>query len=348
MTKDLLIKFIKGATSGEEEAEVLAWIDKSKENEAYYIGLKNLWVSQNLSAQPASPAEVAQIRRLTGYKSGAAQDKTGRKLAFYKWGCYAACLLLLVSLGYHIRSLGFFTRTTGELPEMASLASVPEIQKNYYYTVKGVKARIELPDGSVVWLNSDSRLIYPCRFEGETREVEISGEALFEVKSNPDMPMIVHTNRDFKIKVYGTTFNVRTYANDVKAVATLYKGRIDLIVHDTKGAEQVTAILPNQVYEIEDAEPQFPVLKKSADIAGQSAWQQGKLVFDNTPLGDVIKNLERWHGTIFEIKDPDILNDTITATFRSESVVQIMEMLEYCALIDYTVDGNKVVLSRRK
>ncbi|MEF9986520.1 MAG: DUF4974 domain-containing protein [Bacteroidales bacterium] len=349
MTKELLLKFIKGVTSQVEEAQVLSWVSKCKENKEYYIVLKNLWLSQNLSNDAATERELNEIRALTTHKTEAIKERNiSRRLVFYKWSFAVASVLLLISVSLNMIDFDIFIDKVIETPNVVSLASVPANQKNFYYTVKGAKARLELPDGSVVWLNSDSKITYPCRFEGDTREVEISGEALFEVVKNKNIPMVVSTNKNFKIKVYGTTFNVRSYDNDIKAVATLFNGKIDIITHNKKGEETIIGILPNQVYEIEDKTPDKPILKPVDNIIDEIAWHEGRLIFDNTPLSDVIKSLERWHGTIFEVKDASILDYTITATFRSESIVQIMEMLKFCTLIDYTADKNKVVLRERK
>lgn len=360
MTKELLIRFIERRVSEQEQAHVLSWINQDKRNEEYYISLKNLLVMQGLSGKKASLRELEQIRALTGCRETAQADtevtaadaarmkRITDKLHLYKWTSIAACVLLVLSVGLNLTKTGGKPADTSRI---AVLDSLPADQKNYYYTVKGAKARLELPDGSVVWLNSDSKLTYPCRFEGKTREVQLSGEALFEVVKNREIPMVVNTNRNLKIKVYGTSFNVRSYDNDIKAVTTLYNGEIELITKDSRGKEKITRMLPNQIYEIADTAPEVPVETQIADlteITNQRAWTEGRLVFDNTPLGEVIKSLERWHGTLFEIQDASILDFTITATFRSESIVQIMEMLEYCALIDYSIDNNKVLLRRRK
>lgn len=358
MNKKLIIKFIEKCTSADEDKQVLNWISKCSANEDYYISLKNLYVSQNLSNKRANALEIKEIIDLTVNKDKIKAKEN--KLSIYKFTSIAAGVLLIVSIGINIvgsdkifnskHNGALLTANDIEIQEdsIVTLASLPSESKNYYYTVKGVKARLELPDGSVVWLNSDSKLTYPNKFEGPTREVEISGEALFEVVKNPKVPMLISTNKNFKIKVFGTTFNVRSYDNDDKAITTLYDGKIELITRNNKGSESVIPILPNQVYEVLDSGLRKPSLVKLENPRDQSAWQDGRIIFDNTPLSEVIKTLERWHGTIFDVKDSSILAYTITATFRSESIVQIMNVLRYCALIDYEVDDNKVILTARK
>lgn len=352
MTKDLLIKFIKGQASPDEEIRVLSWIQKNKGNEEYYFGLKNLWLSQNLSQQKATLQELERFKALADCRSQEHEriPRLVHQALLYRWSCVAVSILLIISAIWNI--LAFNEKEVvlqQEGNEVVTLGSLPDNRKNYFYTVKGAKARLELPDGSVVWLNSDSKITYPTRFEGPTREVYMSGEVLFEVIKNPEIPMVITTNKDFKIKVYGTLFNVRTYDNDNRAVATLYNGKIELITHNEKGEEKSVAMNPNEVYAIEDKTPDRPVKVSVEDITVESAWKDGKLIFDNTPIDQVIKSLERWHGTRFEIKDPAVLNYTVTAIFQSESIIQIMEMIKYCAQIEYSIGkDNQVILTCKK
>ena len=95
-------------------------------------------------------------------------------------------------------------------------------------------------------------------------------------------------------------------------------------------------------------EKQNPINIKPENPEKQTAWKDGRIIFESTPMAETIKILERWHGVEFEVRDKSVYTFDITARFKSESIVQIMEMIKYCALIDYSIDSNKVVLYRRK
>jgi len=188
--------------------------------------------------------------------------------------------------------------------------------------------------------------VCPDRFQGATREVMIAGEALFDVVKDSLKPMVVNTNRDFKIEVLGTKFNVRTYENDYEAQTTLISGSINLIREIKKGERVIIAQLkPTESFVIRDKNA--PVLIKQIDTTKQMAWKQGLLIFESTPMDEVIKKLERWHGTQFIIEDYDILKTRLTANFRSESIVQIMEMIKFCTPIEYTIKENIVTLNKK-
>jgi transmembrane sensor len=345
MKKELLIRFIKGEVSKQEEIEILNWIGKSPENEKYFLLLNNLWISQHLSDQKASPEELKEIQILT----------TKRNSVFLpnrRFISYAAALIILISVSFNLIQLKDSSRKSSTSNGISNRLKELNIDKKYeVYTEKGVKAKITLPDGSAVWLNSDSRITYPKTFEADIREVEFSGEAFFDVVKDSLRPLVVNTNKNFKIKVLGTKFNLKAYENDPDAQTTLYSGSIDVISESylkgiRSGRTIVTRLEPMETCIIRDK--QNPVTIKPYDTDKMVAWKDGKIIFDSTPISEVIKILERWHGTEFNVQDQSIYGVSITAKFRSESIVQIMEMIKYCSLIDYSISNNKVTLIRRK
>ena len=344
MTKKLLIKYIRNEVTQKEESIVLEWISRSAENEKYFISLKNLWVSQNLSTEKASEEDIRNIQRLT-------TRKNLHFTTYRKYIPYAAAVIMLISIALNIFYFQKGSQARYDFPARSTqLSDLSVDQKHVVYTEKGVKAKITLPDGSKVWLNSDSKITYPINFNGNTREVDFSGEAFFDVAKNPMKPMIVHTNKNFKIEVYGTKFNIRSYDNDSEAQTTLYSGSIRIVsVMQEKGhnktTEVVTQMKPLESYIIKDRHE--PVNITPDDISSETAWKDGRLIFESAPMSEVIKKLERWHGTEFIVKDSTILKYDITAKFRSESIVQIMEMIKFCARVDYKIDSNKVILFKR-
>ncbi|PKO99109.1 MAG: hypothetical protein CVU13_08270 [Bacteroidetes bacterium HGW-Bacteroidetes-8] len=344
MKKELLLKYIKGEATNKEEIEIYDWIGKNPDNKRYFVILNNLWISQNISQNKADEREVEEIRLLT--------TKRGNLFKRYgKYISYAAVAVVVLSLSLNLFLLDSNNKLVRKFSNTpVRLSELSPDYKHEIYTEKGVKAKITLPDGSAVWLNSDSRITYPDRFESDIREVEFSGEAYFDVVSDSLRPLIIKTNKDFKIEVLGTQFNVRSYDNDNEAQTTLYTGSLNIVSKGVssglKGAKDiVTTLKPSESCIIR--EKQNPIHIKPADANKQYAWKEGKIIFDSTPLSEVIKMLERWHGTEFVVKDPSIYRFDITAKFRSESIVQIMEMIKYCSLVDYTIDSNKVVLYRR-
>lgn len=344
MTKELLLKYIKGDAAKQEEIEILEWIGKDPQNERYFVMLNNLWISQNISQDKANEREIEEIRELTTKRS----DSRKR---YRRYISYAAAAVIILSVGLNLLFVNKTISDKNKKEEPVRMAYLPTEYKHEVYTEKGVKARITLPDGSMVWLNSDSRIIYPDRFETDIREVEFSGEAYFDVVKDSLRPLIINTNKNFKVEVLGTKFNIKSYDNDSEARTTLFSGSLNVVSmvpgrtqKDSK--EVVTKLKPLESCIVR--EKKSPLHFKPEHAEKQKAWKDGKIIFESTPMAETIKILERWHGVEFVVKDKSIYSFDITAKFKSESIVQIMEMIKYCSLVDYSIDSNKVVLQRRK
>ena len=214
------------------------------------------------------------------------------------------------------------------------------------YTEKGTKATVSLPDGSKVWLNSDSKISYPVRFPGDTREVNLSGEAYFEVVSDSLKPMIVTTSKGYMVKVLGTKFHIKSYENDTYSKVTLNSGNIKLIC-PADNHQKCTEIgmKPNETVILGKVEVPKVVTQTVRTNSNDVAWKRGELVFDRTPMSEAIKMIERWHGATFIVNNNALFNRKLTATFKTESLVQILEVIKMLTGIEYTIeDGNMVVL----
>jgi len=342
MRKQQLIKFIEGKASLSEQKQVLNWIEKDEANSKYFLGLKNLWVISSL------PYEESQRDEFIHFRSENLHTGKNKKRKDFSFFAIAASLLLLVTIGLNIFQYYRSTVNSRSPEDMRPLLSLKDRNINTlsFYTNKGVKGVVTLPDSSVVWLNSDTRITYPERFTGSFREVEISGEAYFEVRSNPDTAMIVSTNKDLKIEVLGTKFLIRSYADDNDAQATLFSGSIKLISPRNRYSRGYVKKLKPLESVIIDKNNSIRLIHNS-DTLKSIAWKRGMLIFEETPIQEVLKELERWHGTEFIIQDKSILSCKITAQFNSESIVQIMEVIKYCSPIDYKIKERQIFLSRR-
>ena len=336
MNKSLLLKYISGQTCKAESDFVEEWVNESERNKKYLAQMMNLWIFQNMPDEQASDQEVSDIWREIKKK----ESNKGYSIPKKTFWAVAASLFILLTLG-----LGFLFRNNNSFvtPRYVSKNQQPN---KYLYTEKGVKAKLTLPDSSIVWLNSDSKLYYPDEFKNDIREITLCGEAYFEVKHEPERPMIVNTNKGFKLEVLGTTFNLKSYDNDNQAQTTLYSGSINIIVDDVSGGQPtITKMQPNDVITIYENRTSKNIHLPDPTVC--SAWKDGKIIFDNLPMDEAIKIMERWHGIEFEVKDPKILKQKITANFDSESIVRVMDLIRMTSFIDYKIDGKKVYLRKR-
>ncbi len=155
----------------------------------------------------------------------------------------------------------------------------------------GKRSDILLSDGTHIWLNSGSQLSYPVKFKTDSREVYLSGEAFFDVKSNPDKPFFVIT-RDIKIKVTGTSFNVTSYDEDNTTQTVLVKGRI------TAGKNKLFAksmeLFPGE--RLTYYKGNESLARDKVDVRLYDSWVNGYLIFDNIAITEIYRKLERYYN----------------------------------------------------
>lgn len=340
MDKITLLKYFNGELNPRQRQAVLDWVNSSRDNEQFFIKLMDLWATQTVSNEKASEDEYNQMLKLVKRKGEISGNNIFKKLF---WTAAAVILLLIAS---NIFLLSIKKEITGIQKEISAALLPPRNFKSYkeLYTNRGVKATLLLPDSSVVYLNSDTKISYPDRFDSLTRNVKIEGEAYFKVMKDSLRPMIVATDKGFAVRVFGTEFNLRANDNDAEAQATLYNGKID-IIRKKNGKILITPVQPNETVTVrEDNSCTKVILSEPEKLM---AWRDGKLIFDNTPLSEAVKMLERWYGVEVVVADKSILNFRLTSTFEQESVVQVMELLKIITYIDYTIEGKHITLKRR-
>jgi ferric-dicitrate binding protein FerR (iron transport regulator) len=303
----------------------------------YFAELKTLLTAIYMPSEGGeSPEETNVLNRI---KTRSSARRQWAKIA--KWSAVAALFVLGIVNAYYI---GYHT-VASRNEQRILLTHTPEAYKHEIYTDNGVKASITLPDSSLVLLNSGTRIVFPDRFTGSTREVYLSGEAYFNVKSDSLRPMIITTPRNFHVEVKGTTFNIRSYENEADAQTTLISGRLDIVYTTARNKEVTRTLKPQESFILSNHT--LSADRKSDAVYNEVAWKDGVLIFEKTPMRDIITKLTRWHGTEFTVIDPEILNYRITATFKSESIIQIMEMIKFTSFIDYRADGNHITLRKK-
>lgn len=338
MKKYTLIKFFKGEATEAETDSIIEWVKRSPENMKYFAREKILFTALQMERDDegaqAAPSEMSAAG------GGRRRVRWGRIAA--STGIAAAVASLLFAFGIETEKY-LERRNSVVIPAKA----VPECS---VYTEKGVKGFVILPDSSKVWLNSDTKIVYPQQFAGRYRNVKLIGEAYFEVAKDSLHPMLVNTDRDFTIEVLGTSFNVKSYDNEDVAVTTLYSGSIKMNYRERRDGRptdntETVMMKPNDTFSYYlNATQEGNVAVPSKDAEMSKAWKDGVLIFDNTSMDEVIKMLERWHGTKFIVKNDKIYNYKLSAEFSSESIVQILEIIRMLMPVTYTCDGNVVTL----
>ena len=193
----------------------------------------------------------------------------------------------------------------------------------------GVITRFELPDHSKVWLNSGSTLRYPAQFTGEERNVQLSGEAFFEVEADSIHLFNVLTSSGMKVTAKGTRFNVSAYETE-PVEACLEKGIIDVGINNKK-----VTLKPQEMAVYDKATGKIQILTVQLDE--KTGWRDGKLIFRNTRIEDVFKQLSRRFNIDIEMSGNADKDYRVRASFAGETIAQIMDYLKLAAPIEWSM-----------
>jgi transmembrane sensor len=242
------------------------------------------------------------------------------------WLKIAAAILFVLLAGY-----GVFNRFSSS-PNNQSAIAFDTIE---YKTSRGQKAEVELPDGTHVRLNSNSHLSYPSKFEGDTREVELHGEAYFNVTHDASKPFIVHSG-DASTKVLGTSFNVN--ANSGAVTITLVEGKVNVSTVDSEAM-----LTPNQQATITSGSKDIST--RNVDVSGYTAWTNNRLIFDNTKLEEAFEILENWYNVDINVSNEALKSCVITATYENESLENVLSSFQFMLKVDYTINKRVVTIS---
>ncbi len=247
------------------------------------------------------------------------------------WNTYAkvaAVLLFPLALAYSIY-------TQMEILNIDAQVSYAEINAPL-----GSRVSFSLPDGSIGWLNSGSTLKYPVSFKN-TRNVELLGEAYFDIQKNENKPFIVQTS-SLNISVLGTQFNVAAYEDDNSIDVVLESGSVRLI---HPGNEKSVEMKPNDRIEFDTDQK---VMKKFVVVPEKySSWKEGKLIFRNDHIDEVAKRLSRWYNVDIVINQTSKTDFRLRATFEDEEIEEVLKLIKMTFPIDYEIEKRSKDLDGR-
>lgn len=316
MEPELLLKYsLNHCTPAEKEA-----VEQSlMQSEELREHLHNLRMSIELSDD---------IREMESIDVQAAYRRTQQKIRNHRWALGAAtyrryAALLALPLLVATLVLGYLNFAP---PKQA--VTYAEVVTPY-----GTITRYEMPDQSVIWLNGGSKLRYPTTFGTANRSVELEGEAYFEVQANPEHPFYVNTTDGMSVYVYGTRFNVSAYANEPYIETVLEEGAVNILSPDRKTTLTLT---PGEQLTYNRNEWTFT--RSNIDVYEKTAWREGKLIFRNSPLDEVLKKLSRHFNTDIEFHNISGKDYKYRATFKSESLQQILDYLSKSANIRWNIE----------
>lgn len=202
---------------------------------------------------------------------------------------------------------------------------------------KGGEYQVVLADGTKVWLNSASRLIYPQSFMGKERRVVLSGEAFFDVAHDAERPFIVETSR-MNVKVLGTRFNVNDYDDNEEVSTTLVNGSVEIV----SGGQQAFRLVPGeQAYGKENE-----LEKREVNVRLYTSWIDGKFLFNNTKLEEIAKQISRWYDVEIFFSSENVKKVRFTgAIVKFKPLDDLVRMIESTSQVRFSVKGKTIVIS---
>ena len=319
---DLIAKSFSVELTEEEMSQLNTWKNSDKFNQAEYNDFQEIWEHSNRLAMP-SAVDLPGSLRTTRNKAGIDRGQI-KWLTVLSRVAAVLVLSLLFSSIYNI----FIASKSGHLTEALS-----------YQQVKasfGMQSRVELADGSVVYLNSGSTLRFPTSFHGmKTRKVELSGEGHFSVTKNSEQPFIVDI-RKMQIRVVGTTFDVDAYPNNSAFTIALVEGSIRLQQNSGNEVKELIEMKPNQVATYQQSENSLSC-KTENDLSKYTAWTEGKIVFSNDPVNIVTQKLDNWYNVDIVAVDTKLSKYRFTGTFIDEPLEQVLNILNLTSKMEYKV-----------
>lgn len=247
--------------------------------------------------------------------------------------------------------------------EKSGLIDKEPLAANIITTEKGSKTSVQLPDGTKVWLNADSKINYDENFKDDVREVQLEGEAFFDVKKDSSRPFIIHTST-IDIKVLGTKFNVKSYKDETTSETSLISGKVEISIKNNP--EKKIILKPNEKLVVQQRNSNNDLIKdkerydkpllvvktlrkdSAYERSLETLWLDNKLVFDSEPLEEVCRKLERWYNVKIDLRDDDIKQETYTAIFDGETLLNVLTALKMADKLDFIITNNEVSIFKKE
>jgi ferric-dicitrate binding protein FerR (iron transport regulator) len=321
--------YFNGKLSAAEEADLINWIKVCDENREYFINYKRNIDIHDID-HPLLESSFIELKNkliLNSEFNSAISVKTRRlQLSFAR---IAAMLLVALIAGFSV----------------AYLVGAQHFSQNHIvwfktYVPRGEKSQLILPDGSKVWVNSESTISYPNNFIDGRREIKLSGEAYFEVAKLENKPFVVKT-RSYDIKVLGTKFNVMAYPDFDRIETSLIEGKIEI----QKG-EQTIPVVPGEIFTCSNDKYSI----KEAKVDQTAKWKDNIFDFDQITFKELIARMERWYDVNIEIKSPELEGILYSGIFKNEETIgQALNTIQLTLPIQCTNVGfREFIIEKQK
>lgn len=354
---NIIIRFLMNEASEQDIEQLQSWIDQDKAFKNHFEQIQETWNRIELEKDLDEAKIDRDFQKVLDKIEGRKEKKSGNSLSINRWIFKVAAVFLI---GF---TLSWFLFNY-QLPSAEQTTIYNSIE-----TPKGSNTIINLPDGSKITLNAESKLRYPEKFSGRKRQVYLEGEAFFEIAKDPQRQFIVMTP-DLAVKVHGTKFNIKSYPEENTVETTLVEGAISLYKTDQKGKliGKEIKMEPNQqivlykgasinesdetqsVTKLEVPEVIKPklMLSRRIDTDRFTSWKDGTLIIKSEPLEKLAITLERRYNVTIHFEEERIKQFRFTGTIENETIEQVLAAIKLASSIDYQMDEREIWIKSKQ
>jgi transmembrane sensor len=316
--ENLIVRYLSNEASSEEQLQLFEWISQDNLHQKLFNEYCDLW---SKSYKPSFKFDLQQgLHRLHARLEE--EEFAPKKKPFAGWLKIAASVSILFVASLAVYFLGKYT-------ESASVIDYAE-----RINAAGEKTTIQLSDGSIVLLNTNSTLRFPKTFKGMKREVFLEGEAFFEVEKDSLHPFIVHTNT-VSTQVLGTTFNVNS--TTISVAVSVATGKVRVIEGNT-----TELLLPQQKITYLFVEKNWN--REETNLEQELAWKNNTLIIEEKNLAEAAAILENWYGAKISFANAALKNCRITGKYKNESLENVLRAISYSSEIQFELNNKEVTL----
>jgi len=321
---EIFERYIRNRANAQEIKSLSSWIINNQEI--------SLWLEQQILTSSSNIDNEVKMRMLRNIESEINLEpesnytfspQNTNRLQFKRWMRVAAMFILPI-----LTSAGMYFYMSKSVSSAAPLVIAVE---------RGQKANINLPDGSKVWLNYQSKLTYSSNFNTNKRELQLDGEAYFEVAHNPKKPFIVHSN-DIVVEALGTAFGIKAYNEDNLISSILMRGKVRVTTPDGEAI-----LMPNDriMYDKTTHKKVLSAVTNATDFTG---WIHNELRFENESLGEIAKSIQRIYNVEIIFASAQLKNQRYTGTVNNNSLESVLNIITLTSPVSFQIDKQKVTL----
>lgn len=317
---DLIVRNLSGELSEEEQSILKNWLSSKEDNQKVYDEYSKVWGEMDkVKGKTSTDVDTEWERLEQAIDEQPSLNKPASRSNYFMR--IAAVIVLFISVGAVI----FFLMNQNQQEEVVAQNTVEEI---------------ELPEGSLVSLNLDSKLTFDKTFKSEIREVELQGEAFFEVARDTARPFVIKTGNVY-VEVLGTAFNVKAYEDDDMVEVTVESGKVAVYRVGNKDDMVILVRGEKAVFKKELAE----LKSMDNDNLNYSSWKTRKIIFEDTPMVEVVRIINEIYQSNIQLSGSATNECPVTTEFDNQSLDIILNVLSSTLNLEVSKEDGQIIIS---